>query len=117
RAGKRNLHHVFRKVTGWVQHVLVRGGDVATGSVVVSAEVSSDTTPFRSTKQQRQIDLALVIDDRLRGFDHHLKLQTTFRKIRMLLQTCEHCRKRRDLFGDSDLRQRDDEVVRQTSVI
>src|SRR5215510_14310473 len=85
RSGKRNLHHVLRKVTRWVQHVLVRGGDVATGSVIVSAEVSSDTTSFSSSQQQWQIDLALMIDDRLRGFDHHLKLQTTLRQICVLL--------------------------------
>src|SRR5215213_596916 len=44
RAGKRHLHHVLRKVARRMQHVLVRGGDVATGSVVVSTEVSGDTT-------------------------------------------------------------------------
>src|ERR1044072_3679764 len=58
RTGKRNLHHVLRKVARRMKHGLVRGGDVATGSVVVSTEVSRDTTPFSSTKQQRQINLA-----------------------------------------------------------
>src|SRR5688572_25124306 len=53
RSGKRNLHHVLCEVTRRMQHVLVRGGDVATGSVVVSAEVSSDTTSLSSSKQQR----------------------------------------------------------------
>ena len=50
-AGKRNLHHVLRKVAGRMQHVLVRSGDVATGSVVVSAEVSRDATSFSRSEQ------------------------------------------------------------------
>src|SRR5215217_1078014 len=76
--GKRDLHHVFRKVTGGMQHVLMGRGDVAAGSVIICAEMSSDTPSFRSTKQPRKIDLAALINDRLRGFDHHLKLQTAF---------------------------------------
>src|ERR1700741_109772 len=72
-SGKRYLHHVLCEVAGGMQHVLVSSSDVATGSVVVSAEVSSHATPFRRRKQQRKIDLSSMIDDRLRGLDHHLK--------------------------------------------
>src|SRR5215213_8213247 len=62
-AGKRDLHHVLREVARGMKHVLVRGRDVATGSVVVSAEVSRDTTSFSGSQQQRQIDLALMVDN------------------------------------------------------
>src|SRR5215207_7564971 len=70
-ACKRDLHHVFREVTHRMQHVLVRGGDVATGSVIVSPEVSSDATSISSSKQEGKIDLAAMVDDRLCRFDHH----------------------------------------------
>src|ERR1051326_1425406 len=66
-AGKRYLHHVFRKVTSRMPHVLVRRGDVATSGVVVSAEMRRHTTPFTCCKQQRKIDLSAMIDERLRG--------------------------------------------------
>ena len=42
----------FAKSTGRMQHVLMRCSDVATGSVVVSAEVSRHATPFRCSKQE-----------------------------------------------------------------
>ena len=57
-AGKRNLHHVFRKVASRMKHVLVRGRDVAAGRVVVSSEVRRNATPFTRSKQQRKIDLS-----------------------------------------------------------
>ena len=53
-AGKRDLHHVFSKVTSRMHHVLVRRGDAATRGVVVSAKVRSDTTTARGRQQQRQ---------------------------------------------------------------
>src|SRR4029079_16003454 len=62
-AGKRNLHHVLCKVAGRMQHVLVRRSDVAACGVVVRAEVSRNATTFRRSKQQRKIDLPLMIDD------------------------------------------------------
>src|SRR5215212_1034912 len=115
--GKRNLHHVFRKVTGGMQHVLMSGGDVAAGRVIVCAEMSSDTPSFRGAKQPRKIDLAAMINDRLRGFDHHLKLQTASSQTCLLLELCEQCGESRHLFRNSDLRQGHDEVVRQTAVV
>src|SRR6185503_7998189 len=115
RTGKRYLHHVLREVTRRMQHVLVCGGDVATGRVVVRAKVSGDATTFSSSKQQRQIDLPLMIDDRLCSLDHHFKLQTTFLKTYLLLEPLEQRSECRDLFGNRDLRQCDDEVVRQTT--
>src|SRR5829696_2587181 len=93
-ACKRDLHHVLREVTRGMQHVLVRGGDVTTRSVIVSAEVSSDTTSVSSSKQERKIDLAAMVNDRLCSFDHHLKLQTTFSDIGVFLKTCEQCGER-----------------------
>src|ERR1044072_5542929 len=88
-AGKRNLHHVLRKVAGRMQHVLVSCCDVASGSVVVSAEVSRNATTFRSSEQQGQIDLSAMIDDRLRGFDHHLEFQTALSELGVLFELCE----------------------------
>jgi hypothetical protein len=99
--GKRDLHHVLRKIARRMQHVLVRRGDVATGRVVVRAEVSRDTTPFGSRQQQRQIDLALMINDRLCSLDHHFKLQTTFLKLRLLLELRQQRSECRDLFRES----------------
>src|SRR6185369_11569994 len=87
RACKRNLHHVFRKIAGGVQHVLVSSGDAATRSVVISAEMRGDTPSFGSGKQKRQVDLSLMIDNRLRRFDHHLKLQATRGQICLLLES------------------------------
>src|SRR5215213_11651818 len=62
--GKRNLHHVLREIAGRMQHVLVRSGDVAAGGVIVGTEMSGNATPFSSSKQQREVDLSLMIDDR-----------------------------------------------------
>ena len=53
-AGKRNLHHVLRKVARRVQHVLVGRCDVAAGRVVISAEVGRNATSLGLTEQQRQ---------------------------------------------------------------
>src|SRR5215213_2983733 len=112
-ACKRDLHHVLREVTRGMQHVLVCGSDVASRSVVVSAEVSSDTTSFSRRKQEWKIDLAVTVDDRLCSLDHHLEFQTTFRELSVLLKPREQRGERRDLLRDRDLRERDDEVVRQ----
>ena len=55
--------------------MLVSGGDVATRGVIISTKMSCHATPSSSGQQQRQIDLAAIVDDRLSGFDHHFKLQ------------------------------------------
>ena len=72
---KGNLHHVLREVAGGMHHVLMCGGDIATRCVVVSAKMRGNTTPARRGQQQRQIDLTTSVNDRLRGFDHHLQLE------------------------------------------
>ena len=38
-AGKRNLHHVLGEIAHGIGHGLVRGGDAATGGVIVRAEM------------------------------------------------------------------------------
>src|SRR5262245_14143953 len=43
--GERYLHHLLRKVTGRVHHVLMSCGDAATGRVIISAEVCGSATP------------------------------------------------------------------------
>ena len=58
-----------------------------------------------------------MIDDRLRCFDHHFKLQTSSGESCLLLELTEQCGERRHLFGNRDLWQRYDEVIRQTSVV
>src|ERR1051325_3179878 len=100
-----------------MQHVLMGRRDVAARSVIVSAEVSGDTAAFRGAKQKRKIDLATMIDDRLCGFDHHLKLQTAFSKTGLLLELCEECCECRHLFRNSDLWQGHYEVIGQAAVI
>src|SRR5258708_33091859 len=55
-AGKRNLHHVLRKVTSRMHHVLMRGGDATTGGVVVSAKVSRGAATARGLQKQREVD-------------------------------------------------------------
>src|SRR5437773_1154510 len=61
-AGKGNLHHVLRKVTRRMHHVLMRGSNAATGGVIVSAEVGGRATPASSSQQQRKIDSPFAID-------------------------------------------------------
>ena len=99
-----------------MKHVLVRGGDVATGGVVVGAEVRGGAATARGGEQERQIDRALVVDDGLRGFDHHLKLERARGKRELRLHLVEEIGERGALFGDGDLRERDDEVRRQRTI-
>src|SRR6266850_7535458 len=61
-AGERNLHHVLRKVTRWMHHVLMRGSDAATGSVIVGAKVGRRTATASSSQQQRKIDSPFAIN-------------------------------------------------------
>src|SRR5678816_789088 len=73
---KRNLHNVLCEITGGMKHMLMSSSYIATRRVVVSAKMSGDTTTISGSQQNRQIDLSVMIDDRLRCFDHHLELET-----------------------------------------
>src|SRR6185369_10816515 len=116
-AGKRDLHHVLREVTGRMEHVLVGRCDIAPGSVVVRAEVGRHATAFSSRQQQRKIDLSSMIDDRLRGFDHHFKLQTALGKFGLFFELSKQADKCRHLFRNRDLRERNNKVVRQRAFV
>ena len=94
----------------------MRRRDVTTGGVIVSAEVCGDAAAFRPRQQQRQVDLAATVNDRLRRLDHHLEFKTSRCQAGVTFQTIEQRGKRRDLLRDRDLRQRHYEVLRQTAV-
>src|SRR2546421_12672094 len=79
RTRKRNLHHVLRKVTRGMHHVLMSCRDAAARRVIVSAKVRRRATAARRGQKQREINSSLMIDDRLRRFDHHLHLERTRR--------------------------------------
>src|SRR5882724_7064988 len=53
-AGKRDLHHVFGKIAGRVEHCLVRGRDAAACRVIVSTEMSGDATARGRVEQSGQ---------------------------------------------------------------
>ena len=77
RTGKGHLHHVLRKVTRGMHHVLMGCRDAAARRVIVSAEVRRGAPAARCEEKQREIDSPLMIDDRLRRFYHHLHLERT----------------------------------------
>ena len=85
RAGERNLHHVLREIASGMHHVLVRGSDAAARGVIVSAEVRGGATAARGPQEQRQIDPAFAVDDRLGSLDHHLHLQGTGSQVGLTL--------------------------------
>src|SRR6185503_16101487 len=100
-----------------MHHVLVRRRDVAAGGVVISAEVRRDATTLRGVQKKRQVYLAAAIDDRLRGFDHHLELQTAGCQSRFTFQTFEQRSEGRDLLRNRDLRQGHHEIRWQAAVV
>src|SRR6266508_2453452 len=114
-ARKRNLHHMFRKVAGWMHHVLMRCCDITTRRVVVSSKVCGHTATARRCQQQRKIYFTTSIYYRLCGFDHHLELQSAGRQTGLLFQQLKKIGQRANLFGNRNLRLRYFIVVGQLS--
>src|SRR5688500_20132178 len=95
----------------------MRGGDVATGSVIISAEVGRNAASLGLGEQEGKIELTAMLDDRLRCLDHHLEFKTAVSETGLFLQTLQQRDESRDLLGIRDLRKRHDEVVRQIDVV
>ena len=109
-AGVGDLHHVPREVARGMVHALVRRGDVAARGVVVGAEVRGDGAAARGVEEARQVRLAALAEDRLRRLDHELEPQRAGGEAEARLERVEDVGEQRDLLGELDLRQRDDEV-------
>ena len=72
-AGERDQHHLAREIAGRMSHRLVGGGDPATRGVIINAEMHAPAAAIRRVHQRAERDLAALIDDRLRSFDHRFK--------------------------------------------
>ena len=97
-------------------HALVRGGDVAVRGVVVGSEVRAGQPLAGVAVQPRQDRATLRIEDRLRGLDHELDAKRARVEAEAILEHLERIDQHLDVGATLDLRQRDDEVLRQVTV-
>ncbi|EXI68770.1 MAG: hypothetical protein AW08_01082 [Candidatus Accumulibacter adjunctus] len=114
-SGQADLQHVTGEVARRVGVALVCRRDVARRGVIVGPENCRPTAAGSGGNEQRHRILALVVDDRLRRFDHDFHAQ----RVLGITQPCFELRQDAgagcDLLGSCHLGQGDDEVLRQTA--
>ena len=93
--------------------MLVRCRDTATRGVVVGTEMRGHAATTRRCQQEGQVDFTSTVDDRLRSFDHHFEFERACGQTRLAFKQIKKIGESCDLFGNRNLRQRDDEILRQ----
>ncbi len=97
-----------------VPHRLVPGRDPAGSRIIISPEMSGDTTPLAGPDDAHQRVLRpFIVHDDLRGFHHRFHLQRAGRQPVFFFNQLKTFYQGDDLFRDGDLRQHHHKIIRQ----
>src|SRR5262249_35097898 len=98
-----------------MHHMLICSRDTAIRGVIISSEMSRNTTAARALQKKRKVNSSFMIDDRLRSFDHHFHFERTLDQPGLLFQQVEHVGERDHLSWCYNLRQGNNKILRQFS--
>src|ERR1051326_1418575 len=111
--GERELHHLLREIARRGAHALGCRGDAERRRVIVGAEVRRLKPPRGGGDEPGERRRPVGAQHHLGRLDHDLEPQHALLEPELALERREEPREHAHLFGQRDLRERDDEVGRQ----